>query len=275
MNNRIGYFLLVLSIVTVTLVEASIPVQTLNSIKDITFTLSHNNNNDQIDSNRNTRCTVQFKPRLIPHSTNSISSIDSVSYTKVFTTNCHSSLSNQNERIKYQQQSEFFKTTVTSSRDNSLPTFSTLPRNILNDSSLTYEYLKLNLDSNTLQLISSNFKLTGDIPIIHNVDSASTPQTTTSTTATTKKIESSTTTNTQQPKQQLYVQIEFTSDSRPPVIEPPKPEKEKEKENQSFFAKYWYYLLPLGLLAVVNILSGFVEEAPAQGGAAQGGARRR
>ncbi|KAK5574725.1 hypothetical protein RB653_009978 [Dictyostelium firmibasis] len=120
----------------------------------------------------------------------------------------------------------------------------------LNDSSLQYEFLKINLDSNNMNIVASNYQLKKSPPI------------------------------TGDDKDQLFVIIEFSEDILKLVYEEPKVEKEKEKEkekeeNQSFIGKYWFYLLPLFLIILVNMAAPPAQTAAQANAAASQGAGPR
>ncbi|KAM9996837.1 hypothetical protein ACTFIZ_001793 [Dictyostelium cf. discoideum] len=221
----------------------SITVTNLNNQKDIEFTMYHNE--DQSKS-----CKILFKPKLIPHSTNSITSVDSINFKKAVQIKCKNSLTKESRSL-YQKSCDLFKTTVVSDKDPSSLSFSSLPKGNLNDSSLQYEFLKINLDSNNMNIVASNYQLKKSPPVGDDKD-------------------------------QLFVIIDFSEDILKLVYEEPKVEKEKEKEkekeeSQSFIGKYWFYLLPLFLIILVNMAAPPPTQNAAQAsqGAASHGAGSR
>ncbi|KAN0026661.1 hypothetical protein ACTFIV_007651 [Dictyostelium citrinum] len=220
-NNKITIVSIVIVLFTIILqIGESITVTNLNNQKDIEFSMYHNE--DQSKS-----CKILFKPKLIPHSTNSITSVDSINFKKAIQIKCKNSLTKESRSL-YQKSCDLFKTTVVSDKDPNNLSFSSLPKGNLNDSSLQYEFLKINLDSNSMNIVASNYQLK-KLPPVTGDD-----------------------------KDQLFVIIEFSEDILKLVYEEPKVEKEKEKEkekeeNQSFIGKYWFYLLPLFLIILVNM----------------------
>ncbi|KAM9971303.1 hypothetical protein ACTFIW_011280 [Dictyostelium discoideum] len=240
--NKITIISIVIALFTIILqISESITVTNLNNQKDIEFTMYHNE--DQSKS-----CKILFKPKLIPHSTNSITSVDSINFKKAIQIKCKNSLTKESRSL-YQKSCDLFKTTVVSDKDPSNLSFSSLPKGNLNDSSLQYEFLKINLDSNNMNIVASNYQLKKSPPV------------------------------TGDDKDQLFVIIDFSEDILKLVYEEPKVEKEKEKEkekeeSQSFIGKYWFYLLPLFLIILVNMAAP-PPAAQANAAASQGAGSRK
>ncbi|EGC31807.1 hypothetical protein DICPUDRAFT_156293 [Dictyostelium purpureum] len=239
MINRILIIFLIIFIINNNNNVNSISVSNLHSTKDIEFTMYHN-------EDKALPCTVVFKPKLIPHSTESISFVDSVRNRKAFSIKCTQPLSKEN-RNYYFKSGDLFKTTVFSDRQPNSLTFSSLPKSSLNDSSLQYEFLKINLDSNNFNVLASNYQLKKTTPVVPNKKTGAVDP--------------------------IYVRIEFSEDVLKMANDEPKLEKEKKEEkekeeNQSFIGKYWYYLLPIFLVMLVNLIAPPPQQ---QGGGAQGG----
>ncbi|EGG18490.1 hypothetical protein DFA_03984 [Cavenderia fasciculata] len=207
--------------------QPTIPTQQ-QQIKDIIYTVKHLNSETP-------RCTITFKARLVIGNNENNGLMNSNDKRKVITTTCVPLTPQQ--KIEYQEQAEVLTTTIQSdlTSKDSKPVLASLPRRILNDSSLQYETVKLHLDATNLNLIGVSHYLT-ESPVSNT------------------------------PKESVYVEISVTTMAQKPAIEPPKTEKEAEEQQQSFIGKYWYFIVPLVLISLVNAIM------PTAGGEGEGAA---
>ncbi|GAM21884.1 hypothetical protein SAMD00019534_050590 [Acytostelium subglobosum LB1] len=238
-----NYILSILLIVTIVNVVDS---STLHNVKDITYTIYQG-----VDQHKS-RCTVVFKPRLLPQN---YIDIDSNHTKQAFTSTCsHLTIEN---RQKHQLNNAIFTTKITSDQQiqnnkDSIPIICSIPRSVLNNTQLTYERLKLHLNAISLNLEGCSYHITQPPASIADTFDPSTNN--------------------------IFVSIDIAHMAQKPAIEPPVSEQEKEAGEKSFLQKYWYYVLPLVIITVLNLVMGAGgggEEGPAAGNGGGGGGGRR